>query len=103
MHLLPEFVPVRSADSWAISNPPIFSLAPLRSSFAIFDEAGGMEKLRAKSVQLTGYLQFLLDQTPSEMFTVITPRDAERARLSALDPGARHIRRSYSRSSNQPA
>jgi kynureninase len=77
MHLLPEFVPVRSADSWAISNPPIFSLAPLCSSFAIFDEAGGMETLRAKSVQLTGYLQFLLDQTPSEMFTVITPRAPE--------------------------
>jgi len=75
MHLLPEFVPVPSADSWAVSNPPIFSMAPLRSSFAIFDEAGGMENLRAKSIQLTGYLQFLLDQGPSEMFTVITPRE----------------------------
>ena len=74
MHLLPDFVPVRSADSWALSNPPIFSMAPLRSSFAVFDEAGGMEKLRAKSVQLTGYLEFLLDQEPSEKFTVITPR-----------------------------
>jgi kynureninase len=77
MHLLPEFVPVRSADSWALSNPPIFSLAPLRSSFAIFDEAGGMDKLRAKSLQLTGYLEFLFDQEPSEKFTVITPRDAD--------------------------
>ncbi|MDQ3626751.1 MAG: kynureninase, partial [Verrucomicrobiota bacterium] len=75
MHLLPEFVPVPSTDSWAVSNPPIFSMAPLRSSFAIFDEAGGMENLRAKSIQLTGYLQFLLDQAPSEMFTVITPRE----------------------------
>lgn len=75
MHLLPDFVPVPSADSWAVSNPPIFAMAPLRSSFAIFDEAGGMEKLRAKSIQLTGYLQFLLDQAPSEMFTVITPRE----------------------------
>jgi len=75
MHLLPEFVPVPSADSWAVSNPPIFSMAPLRSSFAIFDEAGGMENLRAKSIQLTGYLQFLLDQAPSEMFTIITPRE----------------------------
>ena len=74
MQLQPEFVPVRSADAWAISNPPIFSMAPLRSSFAIFDEAGGMQPLRAKSVKLTGYLHYLLDQIGSERFTVITPR-----------------------------
>ncbi len=73
MHLEPAFIPVQSADAWQISNPPILSMAPLRSSFAIFDEAGGMEKLRAKSIELTGYLQFLLDQTESNLFTVITP------------------------------
>ncbi|MGI8820512.1 MAG: kynureninase [Chthoniobacterales bacterium] len=86
MHLLPEFVPVASADSWAVSNPPIFSLAPLRSSFAIFDQAGGIEVLRKKSRQLTGYLEFLLDQAPSERFTVITPRSPEQrgAQLSIL-------------------
>ncbi len=40
MQLEPEFIPVPSADAWAISNPPIFSLAPLRSSFAIFRGSG---------------------------------------------------------------
>ena len=75
MQLLPDFVPVASADSWAISNPPIFSMAPLRSSFAIFDEAGGMQPLREKSMKLTSYLQFLLDRIGSGAFTVITPRD----------------------------
>jgi kynureninase len=75
MHLLPEFVPVASADSWAVSNPPIFSMAPLRSSFAIFDEAGGMQPLRDKSTKLTGYLEFLLERIGSKAFTVITPRD----------------------------
>ncbi|MGI8438333.1 MAG: kynureninase [Chthoniobacterales bacterium] len=74
MQLEPEFVPVQSADAWAVSNPPIFSLAPLRTSLAIFDEAGGMKKLRAKSERLTGYLEFLLDQLPAKSFTVITPR-----------------------------
>jgi kynureninase len=74
MHLQPDFVPVTSADAWAVSNPPIFSMAPLRASFAIFDEAGGMEPLREKSIRLTGYLQFLLDRAPSKLFTVITPR-----------------------------
>ncbi|CAN5515120.1 kynureninase [soil metagenome] len=75
MHLEPEFVPVPSADSWALSNPPILSLAPLRASFAIFDEAGGMSALREKSMQLTGYLQFLLDRASSKLYTVITPRE----------------------------
>ena len=75
MHLEPEFIPVASADGWQISNPPIFSMAPLRASLSIFDEAGGMEPLRAKSVNLTGYLQFLLQNAPSKLFTMITPRE----------------------------
>src|SRR5262249_8243095 len=53
LHLEPEFIPVPSADGWQISNPPIFSMAPLRASLSMFDEAGEMEKLRAKSIQLT--------------------------------------------------
>jgi kynureninase len=77
LHLEPEFIPVPSADGWQISNPPIFSMAPLRASLSIFDEAGGMEKLRAKSIQLTGYLQFLLEQQQSsKLLTVITPRES---------------------------
>ncbi len=74
MQLEPEFVPVPSADSWQLSNPPILAMAPLRTSFAIFDEAGGMSALRAKSDRLTGYLDSLLARAPSQLFTVITPR-----------------------------
>ncbi len=73
MQLEPDFVPVLSADAWQLSNPPILAMAPLRTSFAIFDEAGGMDALRAKSLRLTGYLQFLLGQIGSERFSVITP------------------------------
>jgi kynureninase len=84
LHLEPEFVPVPSADGWQISNPPIFSMAPLRASLAIFDEAGGMEPLRAKSIKLTGYLEFLIEQIGSRKFSLITPRDpnARGAQLS---------------------
>ncbi|MBA3963161.1 MAG: kynureninase [Chthoniobacterales bacterium] len=73
MQLEPDFVPVPSADAWQLSNPSILAMAPLRSSLAIFDEAGGMSALRAKSLRLTGYFQFLLQQASSEVFTVITP------------------------------
>jgi len=77
MQLEPEFVPVQSADAWQVSNPPILAMAPLRTSLAIFDEAGGMEPLREKSRRLTGYLEFLLDRIPSKLFSVITPRSPE--------------------------
>jgi kynureninase len=77
LHLEPEFIPVASADGWQISNPPIFSMAPLRASLAVFDDAGGMESLRAKSIRLTGYLEFLLTEIGSKKFTIITPREPE--------------------------
>ena len=87
LHLEPEFIPVPSADGWQISNPPIFSMAPLRASLAIFDESGGMEALRAKSIKLTGYLQFLLESNRGDKrFTIITPgeMDARGCQLSIL-------------------
>jgi len=75
LHLEPDFIPVASADGWQISNPPIFSMAPLRASLAIFDQAGGIGPLRAKSAKLTGYLEFLLTEIGSKKISVITPRD----------------------------
>jgi kynureninase len=82
----PEFIPVRSADAWQISNPPIFSMAPLRAALSIFDQAGGMEALRGKSIKLTGYLEFLLHDLGSQRFSVITPNDprARGCQLSIL-------------------
>src|SRR5437588_914064 len=77
MQLEPEFIPVPSADGWQISNPPILSMAPLRASLAIFDDAGGMRRLREKSKKLTGYLEFLLERAGSNRFTIITPHDPD--------------------------
>ena len=80
MHLEPEFIPVPSADGWQIGNPPILSMAPLRASLAIFEEAG-MDALRQKSIKLTNYLQFLLESEPDgqskKQYTIITPRQAD--------------------------
>jgi kynureninase len=70
----PDFHPIAGADGWQLSNPSILSLAALRSSMDIFDEVG-MDRLRAKSIQLTAYLEFLLDQCSSSKFEIITSRD----------------------------
>jgi kynureninase len=87
----PEFQPMAGAEGWQLSNPPILALAPLRASMEIFSEAG-TERLRAKSVSLTGYMEFLLGLSPSSKlkFSVITPREQERrgAQISIRLPGA---------------
>jgi len=70
----PDFHAIATAEGWQVSNPSILSLAALRASMEIFDQAG-MERLRAKSELLTGYLEFLLDQDRSGRFSIITPRN----------------------------
>ncbi len=72
-----DFRAMPGADGWQLSNPSIVSLAVLRASMAIFDDAG-VERLRAKSVSLTGYLEFLLHQKASQAFSIITPREENR-------------------------
>ena len=89
----PEFHPMVGAEGWQLSNPPILALAPMRASMEIFSEAG-IERLRAKSVSLTGYMEFLLQENASARFTVITPPEPHRrgAQLSIrLGHGGRKI------------
>jgi kynureninase len=69
-----EWAPYPGADSWQLSNPPILALAPLRASLEVFDEAG-MTALRARSLRLTGYLEYLLDRIATGRYELITPRD----------------------------
>lgn len=73
----PDFHPMEGAEGWQVSNPPILALAPLRASMEIFAEAG-MDRLRAKSVELTGYLEFLLKQSESTAFSIVTPSEPYR-------------------------
>jgi kynureninase len=65
-----EFSPTPGAHGWQQSNPSMLSLATLQASLEIFDEAGGMEVLRGKSLQLTGYLDYLLRKSPFHMDTI---------------------------------
>jgi kynureninase len=70
----PEFRPMRGAQGWQLSNPPILGLAPLVASLEYFATVG-VAALRAKSVALTGYLEALVDARLAGRVSVLTPRD----------------------------
>ncbi len=89
----PGFIPMEGAEGWQLSNAPVLGMAAHWASLEIFDEVG-MEKLRAKSDELTAYLEFLLDELSLKYaekcrFEIITPRDQKQrgAQLSILVHG----------------
>lgn len=92
----PQFQPTPGADGWQLSNPPILALAPLRGSLQLFEQAGGMARLREKSLQLTGYLERLIDQQLASHIRILTPRDPQQrgAQLSLQVIGGRDAGRS---------
>jgi kynureninase len=69
-----EFNAIKSAEGWQLSNPPILSLAAIRASLSIFDEVG-IDKLVAKSKELTSYLLFLLNAIETDRIEIITPNE----------------------------
>ena len=71
----PTVDPVDTADSWQLSNPPIFAMAPVLASLEMFAEVG-MDNLRERSLRLTGYLESVLDERIGDRpIRIITPRD----------------------------
>ncbi len=75
--MLKGFQPIPTAEGWQLSNAQIFPMAIHNASLEIFDRAG-MPNLRAKSEQLTGFLEYLLNaiNTKGE-FEIITPKKIE--------------------------
>lgn len=66
------------AEGWQLSNPPILPMACMLASLELFHKAG-MKKLRAKSLQLSGYLISLLLQLNHPKINILTPfSDEER-------------------------
>jgi kynureninase len=63
-------------------------MTPLKASLKLFDEAG-MDRLRKKSLDLTGFAHRLIDDIPGDAFELITPRAPERrgCQLSLLAAG----------------
>ena len=86
------FNPIPTAESWQLSNAPVFAMAIHKASLDLFSEIG-IENLRAKSIRLTNYLEFVIDQISASFesvnFEVITPKeeDSRGAQLSILAHG----------------
>jgi kynureninase len=76
-----EFVPMKTAEGWQLSNAPVFSMAAHKAALDIFTEAGGMAPLRTKSKLLTGYLEFIIKELNNKIrnkkvkLEIITPAD----------------------------
>lgn len=80
-----DFDPMPTVESWQISNAPVLAMASLRASLDVFDEAGGMGPLRAKSERQIDYLDHLLDKVLGDRIASLTPRPmAERGCQYAL-------------------
>jgi len=75
-----DFEHSKSAAGWQISSPAILSSAPIEGSLDIILEAG-IDRIREKSLKMTSYLMFLIEETLSEEpydFSIGTPREPER-------------------------
>ncbi len=69
-----EFMPQQGAAGWQLSNAQILPMAAHKAALDLIVEAG-MDALRAKSLLLTGYLEFLIDAIEGKRYAIITPRD----------------------------
>jgi kynureninase len=84
-----RFSPIRGAEGWQLSNPPILQLAALRASMELFDRAT-MPALRQRGDRLTGYLEFLLRKlgvevlTPAARGSMLTVRFAKAGKAAEL-------------------
>lgn len=89
------FLPMYGADGWQLANSNVLALAAHQASLDIFQEAG-IQRLREKSEQLTGYLEFLIKNISGEsgILEIITPENQRErgCQLSLLiHRGGKHV------------
>ncbi len=77
------FIAKPNASGWNISTAQILNMAALKASLELFEEAG-FENIKAKSAELTAFLEFLLQQLHHLDFEIITPsaKESRGAQLS---------------------
>ena len=75
-----EFDPARTAAAWQIGTTTMLSSAPIEGSLKMITEAG-IGNIREKSLRITSYLMYLIDETLSDepySYGIATPRDPDR-------------------------
>lgn len=81
------FKPEAGADGWQVSCTQVMPMALYLASLQIFEKAGFISPLRNKSIALTGYLYFIINEVNKELninqFKIITP-ESESARGAQL-------------------
>jgi kynureninase len=75
------FVPEAGADGWQVSCTQVMPMALYHASLQLFEKAGFVEALRIKSITLTSYLFYIINQVNKELgeeqFKIITPDKVE--------------------------
>lgn len=75
------FVPEAGADGWQVSCTQVMPMALYHASLQLFEKAGFMEPLRAKSKILTAYLYYIISEVNTllgeEQFKIITPHNID--------------------------
>jgi len=73
------FIPELGADGWQVSCTQVMPMALYHASLKLFKKAGFMTALRNKSITLTEYLFYVIDQVniklDKEQYKIITPRN----------------------------
>ena len=85
------FKPIPTAEGWQLSNAPVLAMAVHKLALDLVMQAG-FENLIEKRVQLTNYLEFIIDdisKTEDINLEIITPREQNRrgAQLSVYCHG----------------
>ncbi|AKS42495.1 kynureninase [Wenzhouxiangella marina] len=87
----PDFEPMRGAEGWQLSNPPVLALAALWPSLEIFSEAG-IQNLRQASLAMTGHLAQRINDELADTLQILTPMEPHRrgCQLSLRVRSGRH-------------
>jgi len=90
-----DFIPVKGADSWQLSNAPVLAMAAHKAALDVFTEAG-MQRISKKRDALTGFAENIILQifNNNANVRILTPREKSRrgAQLSLqFDSNGREI------------